>query len=72
MRKIPAAQFKQQCLAILDRVDREGILITKHGRPVAMLQPVSATSSELIGSMKDRIVIHGDLLSTGKSWNAES
>ncbi len=66
MRKIPAAQFKQQCLSILDRVDSEGILITKHGRPVATLFPVAATSAELIGSMREKIDIQGTLFSSGE------
>ena len=35
-----AAKFKEQCLALLDRVDPDGILITKHGKPVAKLVPV--------------------------------
>ena len=34
---IPAAKFKEQCLALLDRVGPDGIVITKHGRPVAKL-----------------------------------
>jgi len=37
MKRIAAAKFKERCLAILDRVDREGIIITKHGKPVATL-----------------------------------
>jgi len=27
-------------MALLDRVDQDGILITKHGKPVAKLVPV--------------------------------
>ena len=72
MREIPAAKFKQQCLAILDRVDPEGICITKHGKPVAMLMPVKARSARLIGSMRNKITIKGDILSTNQKWNAES
>jgi len=37
---VPAAKFKEQCMALLDRVDQDGILITKHGKPVAKLVPV--------------------------------
>jgi len=72
MKRIPAAQFKERCLAILDRVDPEGIMITKHGKPVATLHPVSAQSSALIGLMKAKIRIKGDILSTGLKWDAES
>jgi prevent-host-death family protein len=34
---MPAAKFKEHCLAILDEVDEEGIVITKRGKPVAKL-----------------------------------
>jgi len=72
MKTIPAAKFKERCLALLDRVDPEGIVITKHGRPVAKLIPLGADSSSLIGSLKGRIKIKGDILSTGARWDAES
>lgn len=72
METIGATEFKQRCLAILDRVGPEGIVITKHGRPVAKLVPVDAEPADLIGSLEARIRIHGDLLETGLRWNAES
>ncbi len=28
------ARFKEQCLALIDALDAEGIVITKHGKPV--------------------------------------
>ncbi len=34
-----AARFKERCLALLDEVDPEGIVITKRGKPVAKLIP---------------------------------
>ncbi len=72
MQKINASKFKEQCLMLLDNLDPEGILITKHGKPVARLVPASSNCAELIGSMKDKIQIHGEILSTGIKWNAES
>ena len=39
MKSMGAAQFKQQCLAVLERLSPEGLIITKHGRPVAKLTP---------------------------------
>jgi prevent-host-death family protein len=71
MKQIAAAKFKEQCLALLDEVDQEGIVITKHGKPVAKLIPFAADSAGLIGSLKDKIVIKGDILSTGEAWDAE-
>jgi prevent-host-death family protein len=72
MKTVPAAKFKEQCLALLDRVDPEGIIITKHGKPVAKLVPVQTDSANLIGSFKGKIKIKGNILTTGIKWNAES
>lgn len=71
-RRIAAAKFKQQCLALLDSVDPEGIVITKHGRPVARLVPFQQSTADLIGSMKGKIHIKKDILTTGLVWHAES
>lgn len=72
MKEIAAAKFKEQCLALLDRVDPEGLVITKRGRPVAKLLPIEGNSAALIGALQGRVVIHGDILSTGVKWDAES
>jgi len=72
MKTIPAARFKAQCLALLDKVDPEGIVITKHGKPVARLVPIETESVRLIGMFKDKIRIKGKILSTGLRWDAES
>jgi len=65
MKTIPAAKSKAQCLSLLDRVTPEGIVITKHGKPVAKLIAISAESGALIGSLKGKIQIKGNILSTG-------
>jgi prevent-host-death family protein len=72
MQTIPAGRFKAQCLALLDRVSPEGIVITKHGRPVAKLIPVGASSASLIGRLKGKIRIKGNILTTGTRWDAQS
>ncbi len=72
MKEIAAAKFKEHCLAILDEVDEEGLVITKRGKPVAKLIPIRAESAALIGSLKDKVKIKGDILSTGIKWHAES
>ena len=72
MKTVPATEFKQRCLAILDNLDREGLVITKRGKPVARMMPIESGCAQLIGSMKDHIVIRGDILSTGTRWNAGS
>ncbi|MBI4420629.1 MAG: type II toxin-antitoxin system prevent-host-death family antitoxin [Gemmatimonadetes bacterium] len=69
---IGAAQFKEQCLALLDSVGPEGIVITKHGKPVARLVPVEHESRDLLGALAGKLRIKGDILSTGASWRAQS
>lgn len=67
-----ASKFKEQCLAVFDRLGPEGIVITKHGKPVAKLIPANRGCASLIGSLKGKIKIKGDIISTGLRWNAES
>ena len=71
MKEIAAAKFKEQCLSILDEVDEEGIVITKRGKPVAKLIPIRAESASLIGSLKGKLTIKADILSTGAAWDAQ-
>jgi prevent-host-death family protein len=70
MKTIPAAKFKEQCLSILDHLDPEGVVVTKRGRPVARVTPVEQGSAHLIGSLKHLIKIKGDIMSTGRKWEA--
>ncbi len=72
MREIPAAKFKEQCLALLDSVDPDGIIITKRGKPVAKLIPLGTDAASLIGSLRKKLKIKGDVMSTGERWDAES
>jgi prevent-host-death family protein len=72
MKEIPAAKFREHCLSILDRLGEEGIVITKHGKPVAKLIPIRTESAQLIGKRKGRLKIKGDVFSTGLKWHAES
>ncbi|MGB6488648.1 MAG: type II toxin-antitoxin system Phd/YefM family antitoxin [Steroidobacteraceae bacterium] len=60
---ISAAQFKAQCLKLMDQVEktRQPIIITKHGRPVAQLAPVPADTDSLFGYMKGTMRIDGDV-----------
>jgi antitoxin (DNA-binding transcriptional repressor) of toxin-antitoxin stability system len=65
MQTINASKFKEQCLSLLDNLEPEGIVITKHGKAVARLIPASSDCAELIGSMKHQIKVHGSIFSTG-------
>lgn len=53
LREITASQFKARCLRLLDEVAESGetLVITKHGRPVARLEPPPRVD-DLQGSMK--------------------
>jgi antitoxin (DNA-binding transcriptional repressor) of toxin-antitoxin stability system len=64
-RQIGAERFKEQRLAILDSLEADGIVITKHGQPIATLMPIETDSSALNGALAGRLKIQGDILSTG-------
>ena len=73
MKKIAAAKFKEQCLALLDRLSSEGLIITKHGKPVARIIPIQVEGAHLIGSLKGKLTIRSkNIFSTGLKWNAQS
>lgn len=70
---LSASEFKAKCLQILDRLDREGIVVTKRGKPVARVLPITfVDNSKLIGSMKNKVIVKGNIFSTGLRWDAES
>ena len=71
MKSIGAAKFKEQCLALLDQLDPEGLIVTKHGKPVARVVPYEQNCGDLIGSLRDKIEIQGDIFSTGIRWDAD-
>ena len=70
--EISASKFKEQCLSLLDHLDPEGIVVTKHGKPVARVIPADSDCASLIGCMKGKVKVSGDVFSTGVDWNAES
>ena len=72
LRKIAATKFKEQCLALLEKLPEEGLVITKHGRIVARVVPYREGNADLIGSLAEKIVIEGDLESTGIAWEADA
>lgn len=65
MRTIGVAKFGEQCLALLDRLEADGLIITKHGKPVARVVPYDRQHADLIGSLRHKIRIRGDILTTG-------
>ena len=79
MKKIGAAQFKEQCLELLTQLDADGLVITKHGKPVARVLPYEdhdtpgkGNHAHLIGSLRGKVVVTGDVSSTGIKWEADA
>ena len=73
VKTLTATEFKAKCLRILDTLGPQGIIILKRGRPVAKLTPLSKRGNEeLIGLMRGKILIRGDIFSTDVKWNAQS
>ncbi|MBI1861736.1 MAG: type II toxin-antitoxin system Phd/YefM family antitoxin [Deltaproteobacteria bacterium] len=71
MKTIGAAKFKELCLALLEKLGPEGLIITKHGKPIARVIPIESECGLLIGSLKTKIRVKGDLMNTGVKWNAQ-
>jgi prevent-host-death family protein len=66
MKTMAAGKFKANCLAVMDEVKakREPVLITKRGKPVAVLQPVEVPKDDpIFGFLKGKVEITGDIVS---------
>ena len=69
-RRVGAAQFKEQCLQLLDELSPDGLVITKRGKPIARLLPFERSGKNLIGALKGKIHVRGDITGTGLTWDA--
>lgn len=69
MKKMAAGSFKTNCLAVMDEVQakHETVLITKHGKPVAMLVPVNTEKDEIYNFLKGKGAVTGDVVSPAVS-----
>jgi prevent-host-death family protein len=75
--RIPAAQFKSECLHLLDAVahSRRPIIVTKRGKPVAKLVPVEEEPIDIFGRMAGTIRICGDIVgptSEDEEWTGDA
>ena len=72
-KSLAAGKFKDQCLQVLDEVERTKttVIVTKRGRPVAKVVPfVQADKSDsLAGSIVRET---GDPYGTGDAWHADA
>lgn len=72
---ISASEFKARCLELMDRVqqDRNEIVVTKYGKPVAKLVPFREKPASILGFLKGTVTFHGDVVEpTGEAWEADS
>ena len=67
-----AAQFKEKCLQVLDELSPEGLVITKRSKPIARLIPFERSGVQLIGALKGKIRVLGDINETGVTWDASA
>ena len=65
VRTMKASEFKAKCLKLMDEVAETGeeIHITKRGRAVAKLTPLTQRPKTLFGVDRGRIEILGDIVS---------
>jgi len=72
MKTIGASKFKEQCLSLLENLPPEGTVVTKRGKPIARVIPYPSHPDTLVGALKGKIKVHGDIQSTGEVWDADS
>lgn len=75
-RQVSAADFKANCLRLMDEVAqrRQPIIVTKRGKPVAKLVPADDKPIDLFGYMAGTIKIVGDIVSPIEDleWTADA
>lgn len=72
MKEVAISEFKAKCLALLSEVEKtkQPLRVTRHGKPVAeVVPPTPVDNASWIGSMKDRIQIHGDIVAPANDEN---
>ncbi len=75
IKRIAAAQFKAQCLQLMDEVKNKhkSLIITKHGLPIAKLVPIEEEPLNLFGALKGTVHINGDILHPiDEHWDVET
>lgn len=65
MRSIKASEFKAKCLKLMDEVAESGepLVITKNGRPLAKLAPLTRGTRSILGLHEGQVEILGDIIS---------
>lgn len=78
MKYVGAAEFKANCLRLMDEVQAGGepITVTKRGKPVATMVPPppeeKPETNEIFGCMKGTFTIHDDIVGpVDPDWEAK-
>jgi prevent-host-death family protein len=74
---MPAGSFKTNCLAVMDEAQakQETVVITKHGKPVAKLVPMSTETDEIYNFLEGKGTVAGDVVSpaiSSEQWATSS
>ena len=77
MREIAISKFKATCLGVIEdvRKTRTPVRVTRFGRPVAEIVPVSAAPKGWLGSMRGEMEIVGDIVApvhAFRGWTGRS
>lgn len=71
---LPISEFKTKCLRLLDDLGSNGgsLLVTKRGRPLARVTPVSPPGKAMRGSWKGILRLKGDVVhfDSGELWES--
>jgi prevent-host-death family protein len=72
MDTLSVSKFKATCLAVMEAVakTKQGIIITKRGKPIAELIPYKAETEPVL--LKDTVAFMGDIISpvAADDWEA--
>lgn len=74
MQTVKAGDFKARCLALLDQVAEHGepILVTKRGRPVAVVSAPASVVDDARERLFGSVVFESDLVSPiDEAWEAD-
>ena len=75
-KQVPATAFKAECLRLIDemREDGEAVIVTKHGRPVAMVSPLRPDETGgIVGALRGSVLRYDDPFAPAvedDAWNA--
>ncbi|MDF1633522.1 type II toxin-antitoxin system Phd/YefM family antitoxin [Mycoplana sp. MJR14] len=62
-KSVAATEFKATCLRLIDEMNADGepVVITRHGKPVAVLSPaVPAEGKSVFGALKGSVLRYDD------------